>query len=367
MFFSISNNIDKRFPNNFCVDSLWFNCDNGWQQTDTTFYKGYPDNYCRVVFGQHGAVVEHSQPRSFPLWYCPGLITNLDCSLSPLWADDQARIDQTGNVTLTKMSLGLEIQPNTLTIDQAKYLIQQRLNHKLSTVPDNIKVYCSGGVDTMLIYSMVPNCELLIDEYFQQDLFTVTNQAALEKFWAYKQIHHWTQPTWLATGSHGDEYLLRGPVVISMLTAWHNINFSKLLSDRKDSYHYHHFTRYTELWQTAWNSRHQLQQEYPTVESLNQQVLNILANDHQHWHLGNTLTWTPLKDIEIAKILLQCSINDLLPQFIDAQLTKDLIVDYNPNIIDFVSKYKNFDSKIHLAKLLEYHNSIRAVDYLNTI
>jgi len=355
MFFSINNTIDKKFPNNFCIGNLWFNCDNGWQQTDTTFYKGYNDNYCRVVFDQHGAVVEHSQPRSFPLWYRQNLITNLDCALSPIWADDQARIDQTGNVTLTKVPLELEIQPNTLTTGQAKHLIQQRLNLKLKTVPDNIKVYCSGGVDTMLIYSMLPNCELLIDNHYQQDQFTISNRLSLEKFWAYKQIHHWTQPTWLATGGHGDEYLLRGPVVISMLTAWHNIDFMKILSKCKDSYHYHYFNRYTELWETAWSSRHQLRQDYSTVESLNQQVLNILVNDHQHWHLGNTLTWTPLKDIEIAKILLQCPIDELLSQFVDAQLTRDLIVDYNPDIINFVSKYKNFDCKKHLPKLLEYH------------
>jgi hypothetical protein len=88
---------------------------------------------------------------------------------------------------------------------------------------------------------------------------------------------------------------------------------------------------------------------------LNKQILNILINDHQHWHLGNTLTWTPFKDIEIAKILLQCPIEDLLPQFLDARLTKDLIIDYNPDIIDYLSKYKNHNNKENLYMLSEYY------------
>lgn len=355
MFFSISQTIDKKFPNNFCIGTLWFNCDNGWHQIDTTFYKGYDDNYCKVAFDQHGAVVEHSQPRSFPLWYNSGLVTNLNCSPFSIWADEKARIDHNGSVTVTKAPIEMEIPSGKLTVDQAKCLIQKRLDSKLKTVPADIKLYCSGGVDTMLLYSMLPTCELLIDNYYQQDQFTTSNHLALEKFWGYKQIHHWTQSTWLATGSHGDEYFLRGPVVISMLTAWHNVDFFKILTTHKDSYHYRHFSRYTKLFESDWNNRHQLQQDYPTVESLNRQILNILINDHQHWHLGNTMTWTPLKDIEIVKILLRCSIEELLPQFLDAKLTKDLIVDRNPDIVDFVSKYKNFDSKAHLSKLVEYH------------
>jgi hypothetical protein len=202
---------------------------------------------------------------------------------------------------------------------------------------------------------MLSDFDLLTEEHYARDQFTTENQTALEKFWAYKQIHHWLEPSWLATGSHGDEYFLRGPVAISMLTAWHDINFFELLSDNPGSYHYHHFNRYKELWKDAWKNRHQLQQDYPTVDLLNNQILNVLINDHQHWHLGNTLTWTPFKDIEIAKTLLQCPIEELLPQFLDARLTKDLIVDYNPDIIDYLSQYKNHNNKENLYKLSEYY------------
>jgi len=208
------------------------------------------------------------------------------------------------------------------------------------------------------LYSMLSNghsFELVTGQHYEQDSFTDKNQSLLNKFWAYKQIHHWTDFTWIATGSHGDEYFLRGPAAIAMLTAWHNINFGKLLADNPNYYHYYHFNKYKELWADSWNNRQRLQEEYPTVELLHCQILNMLVNDHQHWHLGNTLTWTPYLDIEIPKILLQLNINDLIPQFLDGRLSKDLIINYNPKIIDSLSQFKNRNSKENLSKLHEYH------------
>ena len=355
MFFSISTSFDPQFPNNHQVGNLWINCDNGWTQTDTTFYKGYTDNYCKIIVDSLGASIEHSTPRSFPLYYRHGLVTNLDKNLTQAWSDDSINISTTGTVTLTKNLIDLAVPDTVLTIAQAHVQIRQLLDNKLINVPSKIKLFCSGGVDTMLLYSMLDQIDLVTDEHYEYDQFTTENQSALHKFWGYTQIHHWANPTWLATGSHGDEYFLRGPTVISMLTSWHNINFSELLMDNPDGYHYHYFNRYPELWNNAWNNRHHLQDEYPTIDSLHTQILNILVNDYQHWHLGNTLTWTPFKDISIAKILLQCPINELLPQFLDARLSKDLIIDYNPHIIDYLSKYKNYNSKENLLKLFKFH------------
>ena len=358
MFFSVSTNIDRRFPNNYQINRLWINCDNGWQKTDTTFYKGYADNYCKIVVDSAGAVIEHSTPRSFPLWYQPGLVTNLESIGTQAWTDDQLTIDLTGEVTVIKTEIDLAIPTGSLSIKQAQKQIQELLNKKLLQIPGDVKLFCSGGLDTLLLYAMLSDkhlFELIVDEHYEQDAFTDKNRPALNKFWAYNQIHHWHAPTWLATGSHGDEYFLRGPTVIGMLTAWHDINFGKLLADNPNCYHYHYFNKYPELWISAWNNRAQLQKEYPTVELLHRQILNILVNDYQHWHLGNTLTWTLYKDINITKILLQCPINELIPQFLDGRLSKDLIIDYNPAIIDYLSQYKNYNHRENIPKLVEYH------------
>jgi hypothetical protein len=359
MFFSVSTNIDHRFPNNHQIDNLWVNCDNGWQQTGTTFYKGYDDNYCKITIDSTGATIAHSLSRSFPLWYQTGIVTNIDSTLTPAWSDDAISMNMSGEINVTKIHIDLTVPGKILTVDQAQQQIRQYLDAALMQVPDSIKLFCSGGVDTLLLYAMLAGrrpFELITDEYYEQNTFTKTNQLALSKFWGYRQIHHWDTPTWLATGSHGDEYFLRGPAVIAMLTAWHNINFGKLLADNPGCYHYNHFNKYAELWTDSWNNRNQLQEQYPTVELLNCQILNILVNDYQHWHLGHTITWTPFKNIELVKILLQCNIFDLLPQFLDAQITKAMIKQYSPKLLDFVSKYKNYNSQEHLSKFFAWHN-----------
>jgi hypothetical protein len=161
----------------------------------------------------------------------------------------------------------------------------------------------------------------------------------------------------VATGSCGDEYLLRGPTTIAMLTSWHDINFGEMLQENPESYHYRHFNKYSSLWIDSWNNREKLKSQYPTRESLNQQILNMLVNDHQHWHLGNTLTWTPFNDINLAKILLRCNINELIPQFINGQLSKNIISKIDNRLLSSLSYYKNYNTQENLQKLLDYHTT----------
>jgi hypothetical protein len=355
MFFTISTNIDTKFPNNHFIDKLWINLDNGWTRSGPTFFKGYQDNFCKIIVDSEGARIEHSVNRSFPLWCEHGLISNLNPATTQVWSDDTVRIDSLGRITLGKLDIDLTMPTEVLTVQQAVDRIGQILDSKINAVPYGVKLFCSGGVDTLLLYSMLPEFELVTEEHFESDRFTDANKSSLQQFWSYNQIHHWTSATWLATGSHGDEYFLRGPAAIGMLTAWHDINFGQLLSENPDCYHYHHFSKYSDLWSSSWGNRHQLRQAYPSIEDLNRQILNMLVNDYQHWHLGNTLTWTPFKDLAIAKILLQCPVQELIPQFLDAKISKDLIVAYNPQIVSYVSKYKNHNSSENIPKLVEYY------------
>ena len=363
MFFSVADRLDSRFPNNYQVGSIWINCDNGWQRTDNMFYKGYADNYCRITVSDI-AIIEHSSPRSFPIWYQQGIVTNLDKLDSQAWADDVVCMDMTGAVESKKQVIDLSIHEDSLTIDQAVILIKSQLDQSAQFIKNNtinLKLFCSGGLDTFLLYAvMVANqldFELLVDEHYEHDQFTKTNLETLKSFWGYQQIHHWNQLTWLATGACGDEYFLRGPAAIAMLTAWHNIDFVSTLNQKSDSYHYYHFMKYKDFWQQSWDSRDQLRQQYPTKESLYRHVVDHLCNDHQHWHLGNTLTWTPYKNIDIAKILLRCTIDDLMSQFLDGAITKQVINMYDPKVLEFVSHLKNYNATEYIPEFLYYLQS----------
>jgi hypothetical protein len=365
MFFSVGSSHDPRFPNNFQIGKLWINVDHGWQRNDSTFFKGYADNYCYITVDSQGLTFQHSQPRSFPLWHNHKDVTNLPCDVikTSVWADDVITVDPQGCVQVNKSVLDLSVPQTQLSVDQALTQIRQQLDKSAHSLYkyriNNLKLFCSGGLDTFLLYALLTHhsipFELLIDEHYEWDEFNLINNEVLQSFWSYQQIHHWHDPTWLATGSCGDEYFMRGPTVIAMLTAWHDINMIDVLNQNTQAYHYHYFNRYTDLWQSAWESRQSLQDECATREDLNQRILNNLVNDYQYWHLGNTITWTPFKNIDIAKILLQCNIRDLLPQFMDGSVTKQLIAYYKPQLLEFVSQYKNHNSQQHLEKFYNWH------------
>lgn len=384
MFFNIAQQADSRFPNNHKFESAYFNCDNGWNSVvtpaGTVFAKGYCDthtleqtvaqfdtanqltgNFCLVRFG-HTIEIKHNKYRSFPLEYGDSHVSNLVSGPNRVWADGEIEIDSAWKIQYKHVELDLS-STETLTIDQAKDKIKSILGSTIEQFYNlynpQLKLFCSGGVDTLLIYSLLKqhqqSFELLPYLHYDLDYFTTKNQNLLEQFWSYgHQIHHWVEPSWLASGSHGDEYFLRGPATISMLTAWHDIDFWSIVESNPNSYHYYHFKKYQDLWINGWKNRHQLKEQYSTRAELNQQILNVLVNDHQYWHLGNTLTWTPFKNIDFVKILLQCDINELLPQFIDAQLTKDLIT---PDLLPVLSCYKNRNPMENLTKLLRKNNS----------
>jgi hypothetical protein len=385
MFFSISSSADPCFPNRHNHGFAFFNCDNGWTlnttKCGTVYAKGYADsvpltnlinhfdqaseytgNFCLIRFSDT-VEIKHSKTRSFPLRYNTQQVTNLYTG-QDIWADSQVTIDQLWKISTSPLQLDLSVDQEYLTLDQAELAIFDLLTKQtqkfLTHCPVNLQLFVTGGLDTLLLYALLVNSKqsftlLPVVDHYESDSFTDNAQDYLRKFWAYQQINHWNKPAWLATGSCGDEYLLRGPATIAMLTAWHDINFAELLQQNPNAYHYRHFSKYADLWMDTWNNRDQIKSQYPTRESLNRQILNILVNDHQHWHLGNTLTWTPFNNIDLVKILLRCDINELIPQFIDGRLSKNIISKIDNRLLTSLSQYKNYNRQENLSKLLEYH------------
>jgi hypothetical protein len=384
LFFSISQEPDRRFPNHYQLHHAWFNCDAGWQQHNNIFYKGYadsatmltvisdfdqagnyPGNYAAVKFSKEKVIVRHSRNRSFELWHNDACVTNLPgcINMKNIWASHEVHVLSNWTQTLHKVDTDCSVMTGALTWNQA---CDQILDILDQTVKDffvnnsaQMKLYFSGGVDTLLLYSLLLQhrqpFELITYTHYEQDDFVGPNQENLNFFWNYQQIHHWREPAWLATGSHGDEYLMRGPEVIAMLTSWHDINFEQVIESCADDYHARYFAKHAQLWQDHWQNRHSFQDRFPTLQQLHAHVINFLLNDYQYLHLGNTLTWTPFKNINLARILLQCDIHELIPQFTNAQLTKQLIARTDPKLLEFLSRFKNWNSTENVSALEKYN------------
>jgi hypothetical protein len=202
-------------------------------------------------------------------------------------------------------------------------------------------VFLSGGVDTMLVYSYLAaagaDFELIDYEHLEHDRFWRSNSHHLIEYWGYQQTHHWKTPCVLSSGAPGDEFMLRSPVTANSYLLYHDVSIIDLLRDSDQAYlHREYFSlpKHIKLFN---------QQSKPTgsLQKLHQDLCNILVNDWQHWHLGNTLHWTPLRDLDIFKIMMRLPLEDCIDQIMDSRFSRALIERNVTGATDFISDQKN--------------------------
>jgi hypothetical protein len=395
LFFSITQKFnDTRFPIQHSVNDFFISLDYGWHSKEVcgsvVFYKGYSDdillehaleefvdnsipkytgNFCVIVVNSTQITVTHDVNRSFPLFYYKHQHTLTNLVLEELSAE---KILSDCYIEFNKSKIQKHFFDCVGSLYNIKKSKQQciddiinKLNKKVLFLTNhkNVKIFLSGGVNTTLCYSLLKNTlednqiELVNYEHFEYDKFTLQNKKILENnYWAYKQINYWSTEQILASGACGDEFLMRGPDTAGLWAAWHNINILNELQRIKHSYHKNYFLKEknAKIFLKHWDNRRTLQKKYKTVEDLNRQILNMNVNDHQHWHLGNTCTWTPFKDIELTKMILSMDTNDILDQIIYADVDHQIIKHLSRDLIDFVSKDKNINSMTHLGNLEGY-------------
>jgi len=88
-------------------------------------------------------------------------------------------------------------------------------------------------------------------------------------------------------------------------------------------------------------------------DTLNRHLLDRAANDHQHWHLGNTLTFTPMRDLAILKELLSMPFDVMRSQMLNSEISRLLIARNYPKALDILSTQKNHENYLeNLAGLV---------------
>lgn len=359
-------------------NNTWtFDGDNGWTQFGSIWAKGYANdrplqkvvqeydftkpskvtgNFALIRIDNKGIAVGHSRDRSFPLWASSTTVSNLNCVGESIWADTLICVDSQGQIQRSKIDIA-GVPEQTLTMDQVTDrivdLVVKQSTQFLQHTRLPVTLFRSGGLDTAFLYALIKKLQTdyveIKDSIFEVNNFITNNTDALNKFWAYKQLHHWNSPCVIATGSQGDEYFLRGPSAVAMIMAWHDIDFVKILRQNPDAYHSWYFLqpKNLKIFEYHYNNRHYLCEQFPTRTHLNNQIVNMLANDHQHWHLGQTLTWTPQKDLDIARLALCLPIDDLISNGLHGTLTKNCIGRLFPDALLGVTKHKNRKVSAH--------------------
>jgi hypothetical protein len=163
------------------------------------------------------------------------------------------------------------------------------------------------------------------------------NQKLLETHQPYKQVHLWNDPTVLITGMCGDEYFMRGPHTSAQCLKYHGYN---LLESLKESDYMYYFFNRKNCTAGILNGIDAVKPDQ-SIEDVYTDIFNRNKNDHQHWHIDNTITFTPFKDTSIMEIILRGRAELLLDNARDAAIEKMLIEKRDPKKLKFLEKRKN--------------------------
>jgi hypothetical protein len=114
-----------------------------------------------------------------------------------------------------------------------------------------------------------------------------------------------------------------------------------------DCLHRDYFQKHFDLFNNQSAPRHN------SKAQLIHHLCDIVVNDWQHQHIGNTLTWTPLRDLEIFKTLLRLSVDDLIPQIMSSTISIQLIEQNQPGLSRLISSQKN--NSTPMENLIEFY------------
>jgi hypothetical protein len=382
MFFSISQHNQSNFPVQYQVGKFVVNTDTGWTQASvgnkTVVYKGYADqfdlsknlelvlaqtepmilgNFCAIVSSGDAIEIKSDRYRSFPIYINDNCVNNLIPTEHTAWTDSLVTIHPDFSIVEDKFDIIGPIDTTPLTYQNVVEKIIEKINTKTqsflahNTLP--IKAFLSGGVDSLLVYSFLKkhtnNFELVRGNYVDWDYFWIKNSNDIMSHWGYTQIHHWINDCVLTSGAPGDEFMLRSPVTADLYLKYHGANIIDLIQSPawSNCLHREYFLKdkHLHIFKTQ-------QAPNGSLEQLHWDLCNIVINDWQHWHLGKTLTWTPLRDLEIFKLMLRLPLEDATAQSLNSKLSVDIIEHNCPGLSRAISTQKNTGNE--LANLADF-------------
>ena len=367
MFFHISQKPQENYPYQWQLGCFAISTDNGWKHLTVgpveILYKGYADigpmesllgqvmfqsmphltgNFCALVVVNDTLAIQTDRYRGFPIYIGPNDINNLVAADRTAWTDSLITVNSDLSVIENKFDLIGDINTTPLdfshALDQVHDILTYKTNRFLSHNTLPLKVFLSGGVDTMLVYSYLhaakAQIEMLDHYHFDHDYFWRINSDLVCEHWAYQQTHHWKDPCVLASGSPGDEFMLRNPVSGDFYLR----HLGTTINESVNPNHMHY--KYIKLEK---NQKHISNQPslLNTSQELHYHMCNTMVNDWQHWHLGNTLHWTPLRDLEILKIIMRLPKDHSVNQIVNSEFSTALIERNMPGGSKLISNQKN--------------------------
>jgi hypothetical protein len=375
MFFHVSNQQQENFPCQWRMGNFFIGTDAGWQERTVdhcdVLYKGYADsdnldalleqivqqsipqltgNFCAIVYDrtQKQLHIKSDRYRSFPIYYdgyaTSTYLTNLVAGPCVVYTNGIISVDDNFTVIYTDFDVVGNLDTFLeSTVDQIDQLLSTKIQKFAAQLSAPIKVALTGGVDTMLIYSYlqrynIPH-EMVWNFHYDIDDFWLDNHHDIVQNWGYRQIHHWRNPSVLMSGTPGDEFTLRGPQTANLYLLHHGTDIPTLLTSIQPASQFEYLSLYKHS--ELFAQQHQDHDSTKLTQTVYHELCNNVLNDWQHWHLGNTLTWTPLRDLELFKLFLRLPRTLTQSQIVDSAVSKILIERNAPTLLQAISEQKN--------------------------
>ena len=227
MFFHVAKQDQSNFSYFYNLGPFCVSTDAGWSTANLdqyqVLYKGYVDtgsiesllkqiigatepdllgNFCALVYNSttNSLKIKSDRYRAYPIWFDSDGVTNLTQKVKTAWTDSLIEIQSDGSVVESKFDLIGRIGISPVDLDYAVEYIDQLLVKKTqnflkyNTLP--IKIFLSGGVDTLLVYSYLQrftnDFELVRGQYFVYARFWLLNSGTIGgNFWGYRLLHNW--------------------------------------------------------------------------------------------------------------------------------------------------------------------------------
>ena len=387
MFFSLEHYPNPRFPQQWILGELILNTDSGWHRKKSNgtvwIYKGYadhdrldqlvshiaddsvPGNFCVFQYRDGVITLHTNRYRGFMIWHDSQRVSNLVVSDHAIWNDQWLTIHQDLAVAHDAQDIIGEIDFTVLSRQQALDQLDEILDRKVKQFVQHndlpLRVFLSGGVDSMLVFSYIKKhtdrYELIWENRIEWDEFWCQNRRTIQQqFWGYNQIHHWRDRCVLVSGTPGDEFMLRSPTTANLYLMYHGSDIPQLIA--QGGMHAGYFQKHLSLFENQLCD--------PDIKSTLQMskqdffwyLCNTVLNDCQHWHLGNTLTFTPLRDLALFKLLLRLPFADAVAQIMHSEISLALIERNDPELLKYLSPIKNTGETFsNLVYLMNKHSA----------
>jgi hypothetical protein len=373
MFFALSTRPEMNFPvQTWLTPTLCLGHDHGWRMVELdegvrVMIKGYANdrtitaaarhcaantgaprlrgNFCAMVIRDTRVTITHDADRSFPLWAGTDTITNLEPTGEQVWADCELTVDNKFHVSRQwhKPWDRSASMSDEAIVDGVHEILMETFDSFLSHNRLPLKLFVTGGMDTTMAWAYLDHFtkdyEMVDHEYLKFTPFWKRNADKVKQFWGYRQTHLWSEDCVLVSGAMGDENFMRGPYTMEMMLQAHGTGLADVL--RPGDYHYKHYQKYLENGLDVGTID-------PNIDMVRDAVMDRNANDHQHWHIEQTLHFTPFKDSRILSLITQSSREQLVSQARDAHINRLLIEKLDPSKLEKISRYKNHDSMENL-------------------